>query len=529
MADGNDPGVQHSLLDEAVIGVEGREGDRTRVTLPALLARLSRGEDTELTAIQAHQQHAWHAFTVQLAAIALARANETLEAAKDEPAWRALLVAAAEGDASGPEAFALVVNDLAKPAFMQAPVPEGSLAPLKNEHERPSSELEVLITSKNHDVKINRLAQPSVEHWVFALVTLQTMQGFLGAGNYGIARMNGGFASRPCVSFAPETRASARFVRDVGLLLEAREELLARGFAGKGGLGLVWCAAWDGSSSLSLAKLDPFFIEICRRVRLVAPAGKLVAHRGSSKVARIDGSQLTGNTGDAWTPVSRKDGKALTVSESGFTYERVQDLMFGDWAPPVAADPDKGAGRYWVGQVLVRGQGKTGGYHERWVPVPGKARGFLAKPDARATLGKRAQEWVSFAKVARLNILKPALLNLLQGGPEKLKFDDDRAEPFLAHLNQAIDGVFFPMLFQLAAQEPEQANLTFARELLDLARAELERATTGVPMSSARRHRAISYAYRSFWGAARNRKDFPRTNLPTGSTSTPADSDGDAT
>lgn len=510
------PPLLHSLLDEPVLNVEDERGERTRLTLPGFLARLSRPEWTELTAIQAHQQHAWHAFTVQLAAISLARAGGTCELPQEEKGWRDLLLNAANGDGAGEEAFTLVVSDLSKPAFMQPPVPEGNLQALKNDHTRPSSELDVLITSKNHDLKMGRLAEPTVEHWIFALVMLQTMQGFLGAGNYGIARMNGGFASRPCIAYAPDQTAPSRFARDIRLLLEARGALLERGFARKGALGLVWCAPWDGTTSLQVASLDPFFLEICRRVRLSATADGIVAHRGSSKVARVDGGQLNGNTGDAWTPVARKDGKALTMSESGFTYERVQDLMFGDWAPAAAGDADKAADCYWVGQVLVRGQGKTGGYHERWIPVPDKARGFLSRPDARATLGKRAQEWVTFARIARLNILKPALLNLLQGGPEKLKFDDDRADPFLAHLNQAIDAVFFPMLFERAGGDPAAANLAFSQKLIELAKQELERATTSVPMSSARRYRAIAYAFRSFWGAVRNSKDLPHAAEPSG-------------
>ena len=506
-----------SLLDDPLLGIEDGSGNRHRVTLPALLARLSDNKATELTALQAHQQHAWHAFTVQLAALALARARRPDELAHDESAWRELLVTAAKKDGAGAEAFTLVVGDLTKAAFMQPPVPEGSLAALKNEHVRPSAELDVLITSKNHDVKIDRIEHPKVEHWIFGLVMLQTMQGFLGAGNYGIARMNGGFASRPCVAYATDQTSASRFVRDVHALLGARAELLDRGFATMGHLGLVWCTPWDGTTSLNFASLDPFFIEICRRIRLETPQpGVVVAHRGSSKTARIDGGAATGNTGDAWTPVARKDAKALTLAEAGFTYERVQDLMFGEWAPAAAGVANGVEDRYWVGQVLVRGQGKTGGYHERWVPVPGKARSFLAEPDARAKLGKRAQEWVSLAKVARLNVLKPAILNLLQGGPEKLKFDDDRAEPFLTHFNVSIDSVFFPLLFKHAETDPAVANLEFAGTILNLAMQELERATTSVPLSAARRHRAIAFAFRSFFGAARNH-NFPRFNATVNS------------
>ncbi len=493
-----------NLLDEPLLGVEDDLGRRGKVTLPGLLARLSMGEPTSLTAVQAHQQHAVHAFVVQLAAIALVRGG-TAEIAHDEAAWRALLVGAAKADAAGVEAFSLVVSDLGKPAFLQPPVPEGSLDGLKNEHFLPSADLDVLITAKNHDVKVDRLEHPDVEHWVFALLTLQTMQGFLGAGNYGIARMNGGFASRPCVAFAPEHGAAARFVRDVRALLDARASLLhERGFATKGGIGLVWCASWDGVTSLSFADLDPFFIEICRRIRLSPGAdGAIVARRGLSKAARIDAKESTGNTGDAWTPVARKDGKGLTMPEAGFSYDRVQDLLFGEWRAGAAGEPRAASGdRLWVGQVLVRGQGKTGGYHERWVSMPPKARRVFARSDERAKLGERSKMWVEKAASMRLKVLKPALLTLLQGAPDKLKFDDDRADSYLRRLDMAIDEEFFPFLFAHAEDAPEVADEAFEKKLGKLAEAQLRAAIDSLPVPSARRWRAEAHAFRVFSGAA---------------------------
>lgn len=498
------PPLLHNLLDEPLLGIEDADGRREKVTLPGLLARLSHGTSTALTAVQAHQQHPVHAFLAQLAALALARADET-QIAHGEAAWRALLLKAARADGAGAEAFALVVGDLSKPAFLQPPVPEGTLKGLKNEHGRPSSELDVLITSKNHDVKMDRMEHPSVEHWIFSLLTLQTTQGFLGAGNYGIARMNGGFASRPCVAFAPAEGAAPRFLHDVRALLDARQKL-AETFGGKAQLGLVWCAPWSGATSLGFNQIDPFFIEICRRVRLsIAADGSIVAYRGSSKVARIDAKESSGNTGDAWTPVARKDGKALTMPEAGFTYDRVQDLLFGEWEHGAAGKPDaKGGDRLWVGQVLVRGQGKTGGYHERWVPVPGKVRLSFAQPKVRQRLGERAKAWVQLAADMRLKILKPALLTLLQGAPEKLKFDDDRANSYLRRLDAAIDEEFFSLLFEHAEDEPQEADTVFQKKLVQLAEAELRRAMESLPVPSARRWRAEAKAERVFHGAARN-------------------------
>jgi len=502
----------YCLLDEHLIGIQG-DGTRKHVTLPEVLARLSRGEPTELTALQAYQQHAWHAFTVQLAAIAIARA-ELEEPVRDAGAWRKLLVDAAEHDGGGEEAFCLVVGDLSKPAFLQPPVPEGTLAALKTEHTKPSAELDVLITSKNHDLKVDRLATPTPEHWMLSLVMLQTMQGFLGAGNYGIARMNGGFSSRPCVAFAPAQAAAPRFLRDLAALLRDRPKLLERYSAT--GPGLLWCLPWDGTTSLPLRTLDPYFIEVCRRIRLFLKDGKIVARRASSKVARVNAADTNGNTRDPWTPVSGKDNRALTLSEAGLTYDRVQDLMFGDWSSGSAGTLNDAGDHYWLGQALVRGQGKTGGYHERWLPVPGKVRSFFASPDGRERMAKRAQEWVELASRTRLKILKPAILTLLQGAPDKLQFDDDRAEPFLASLNQEIDGLFFPMLFDLAEADPEEANTAFGRKLARLSEGQFRRAIGSVPLRSATRYRAIAHAERAFWGALKTLPGVRNASAPPG-------------
>lgn len=505
----------HNLLDDPLLGIEDNDGHRDNVTLPGLLARLSQGKATTLTALQAHQQHPAHAFLVQLAAIALARAGES-EIAHDEAAWKELLLKAVEQDGAGPEAFTLIVDDLSKPAFLQPPVPEGKLSALKNEHDRPSSDLDVLITAKNHDVKIDRIDEPTIEHWIFSLLTLQTTQGFLGAGNYGIARMNGGFSSRPCVAFAPSHGEAERFLRDVRALLDKRASLIEDfGFGQRGELGLVWCKPWDGATSLAFDELDPFFIEICRRIRLaVAKDGSIVAYRGSSKTARIDAKESNGNSGDPWNIVARKDGKALTMPEAGFSYDRVQDFFFGDWQAGAAGETRSENDRLWVGQVLVRGQGKTGGYHERWVSVPPKARRLFARPAERAKLGERSKAWVSRAADARLRILKPALLTLLQGAPEKLKFDDNRVDFYLQRLDQAIDDEFFQLLFEHAEARPEDADAAFEKRLVDLAKIQLDDARQSLPVPTARRWRAEAQAERVFYGAARNqfKLAFPPNN-----------------
>ena len=90
----------------------------------------------------------------------------------------------------------LVVDDITKPAFMQPPARSTEREKdYKNTIETPD-DLDILLMSKNHDLKSEIAVQAGIDDWIFALITLQTMEGFSGAGNYGISRMNGGLGSR---------------------------------------------------------------------------------------------------------------------------------------------------------------------------------------------------------------------------------------------------------------------------------------------------------------------------------------------
>lgn len=476
------------------------------LSLPGIFAALGDGAPIQFMALRPHQAHPWHAFLVQLGAIALHRAGQT-SVAIDEAEWRRLLVEAARVDGSGPEAFSLVVTDAKKAAFLQPPSPSGSITDLKALHDTPSEELDVLITAKNLDVKIDALAAPSHEQWIFALVALQTMQGFLGAGNYGIARMNGGFASRPCVAVTPSLDSGVRFRRDIEVLLQERPRLLDRGMS-PSGPALIWCLPWDGTRSLALPDLDPYFIEVCRRVRLFRnPDGRIAARRGSSKVARIDGKAALGNTGDIWTPVKIETGAALTVSESGFTYKLVQQLLLDDgWSLGAAGRLRQTDGDHplFVLSVLVRGQGKTGGFHQRTIPVPKAARNIFVERSERDRMAKRATGWIERVDVARNRVLRPAVLTLLQAGPEKLDFDDERAAPFVAAFEREVDRDFFPMLFQYAGTSPEDADAFWEDWLADRLRRTFDDAIDSVPLPTARRARAIAKAEQVLYGALRN-------------------------
>ncbi len=475
------------------------------VSLAELLTRVGAGLPTELAYLMPHQQHAMHAFVVQLMAIVIARSGDTrLE--RDEREWRDALRALA----GGAEAFQWVVRDLDKPAFLQPPVPERSLEKFKD-IESPD-ELDLLVLAKNHDVKAGRIRHPRIEHWVFALLSLQTQQGFSGRDNYGIARMNGGFGNRPGLGMAPGLAWPARVRRDVHVALEARSQLLSENYSYReDGLAFVWLAPWNGSESLALDELDPFFIEICRRVRFTRGSDGLRVQMTSTKVPRLESKEKKGNTGDLWTPVDRERSAALTLPGTGFSYARISELLFDDdWLRPPALElrSEDGERPVAVARALVRGQGKTEGLHERVVPVPVRTRGLLASAEGRVKLGALAKHRISEVRALRLKVLKPALCAFLQGGADDLRLDDNRGDFLLDRVDDAVDAEFFARLFEDIHSTPEEANARFTRWLVELGREALEAALMSLPTSAARRERAMSAAEARFFGGVR--KNFPK-------------------
>lgn len=501
-----EPGVFFNLLDETLLSVNTRDGV-VHHTLPGVLAALSRGEAQGMAGLRPHQRHAWHAFTVQLAVIALDRVWNAEALPDDEQTWRGGLLQLTAGEV---EPWSLVVEDLARPAFMQPPVPEGSLSDFKGPVLAPD-ELDVLITSKNHDVKLGtaRVARP--EAWVLALLTLQTMEGFLGAGNYGIARMNGGFASRPAVGCADSLFPSERFSRDVRVIRAARSRRSPGGLDySERGLALLWLEPWDGTGPLEAGALHHAFIEVCRRVRLRGDRERLAgAWTRPTKAARVDGKALNGVTGDPWTPIDRKAAKALTVAASGFSYPLVQDLLLGErFEHGATFGLARGADDGWLELAcLVRGQGETKGYHRRTVHIPGKAVLRLGRRDssgARA-LAARSQAWVQDAADMRLRVLGPAVSTLLRAGaPGGAKAPAGVSE-VRNTFDAAVDTVFFPRLWEGLEESDAVARARWLEVLRELARAELDRAIERLPYSVARRYRAISAAEQVFGGAFGNR------------------------
>lgn len=473
----------HDLLTEPLLSWRDTVRCRAMTTLPGLLARLGNGELGDFPRVRAHQFHPWCMFLTQLAAIALYRAGKRGPRAS-EPQWREMLLALTAG---AHEPWCLVVGDLARAAFFQPPIPEASGEWNLEDEWKPAGrpdEIDILVTSKAHDVKTARLDPAIPELWAYSLVTLQTTQGYPGPGYHPVTRMNGGYGNRPRVGLAPDQGPCGRFTREVGVLLDDWPEWLHRGFR-DAGVGLVWTEPWDGKSSLCLAELSPHFIEICERVRCAVVQGGLGCFYTTTSARRSLTEVANGDVGDPWIPVDR-DGKALTVGPKGFGYEVLSRLLLGnDFSPAVAQAfrPGDGDPVWLVGAALARGQGKTEGLHECALVLAGEVKRRLGQPDQRSALGRRAQVHVERAKKMRSKVLFPCLNALALGDKIVKDTFDDR-----------VNEKFFAELFRTIEDADPVAQLEWEKRLTVLARDELRRAIDRCCLADARRYRAIATA-----------------------------------
>jgi len=498
----------YDLLTEPLIETRIAGGEVRSIPLPEVLGGLSSGKVVAFQRLQRHQRHAWHSFLVQLAAMALHR--QGLSAPPDQPeAWIKLLRGLTP-NFSGDEPWHLVTEDLKKPAFFQPPIPEGTLEKFKGPIHSPD-EIDMLVTAKNHDVKMARIRDPQPSHWIHTIVCLQTMAGFSGRDNYGISRMNGGFASRPCISLLPDHGWCGRFSRDLQVLLGTRNGMmdLHGHFVSEDGIRLLWLEPWDGQSAISVDRLDPYYIEVCRRIRLVKEGIRLSAWTSTTKKERVDAKDFKGNLGDPWTPIKVEGASALTVSQSGFTYRLLQQVLFTREYEPSACQKiystDPREGLQILAEVLARGQGKTEGLHERRIPIPPAVRDLIQLEEGRDRLAILARQRVEDTGTMVKAALKPALLSLFQGGPEELDFQDERPRKWIEEFDLKVNAIFFDDLWESISLDGEEARRMWQERLSLIAKEVLEEATDSVAMPTARLYRSLAASERCFYGSIHHR------------------------
>lgn len=517
----------HHLLSESVIRVE--TGSADILTLPEVYAALSADRIVRFPALRPHQAPAWHAFLVQVAAMGCEVLELNQPPGDDPEAWAGVLRALTPDFPD--DAPWHLISPPDQPALLQAPVPGGDLSAFKGRIDTPDA-LDLLVTSKNHDFKAERMSLAEPDDWLFALVSLQTQEGVMGAGKYGIARMNGGYGSRPSMGLAPASgQIGARVMRDVRVLLHngnAMSDAAAdMGMMQSAALGLLWLERWDGQTQITLDQLHPLFVEVCRRVRLIAAAGgNIRAIETGSAAARIAAKQQLGVLGDPWAPVElAEQPKLLSITSEGFSYRRISALLFGsenrNYKLPLLSRPaahETSSQMRLVVSALARGQGKTEGFHCRELPIPPKVAAAISEEGERwRQLAERARQRVRLTGEISGKALRPALIVLLQKGPSEPEWkkpsNEPLAAPWLARFDGQVDAEFFGRLWKSLDQTEEEQELDWADVLRRLARGVFDQAAEAAPHGDERRIIAIARASNLLEGALH--KQLPRAPRET--------------
>jgi CRISPR system Cascade subunit CasA len=206
---------------------------------------------------------------------------------------------------------------------------------------------------------------------------------------------------------------------------------------------------------------------------------------------------LKGNVGDPWIPLT-SEGEAANVSATGWNYDRLRQILLEDgytWAPCQHHRDDDPKELWFYAVGLARGQGKTDGFHERWIPIPPSVSGRLFAPESRRELGEVAQERVKRAGEAR-KVLHRALVILLASAPENPDFRDYSDRRWLDRFETHVDTVFFDALWDDADKTKDQQKASWDRTLRRIIEDRIwPEAEAEAPVADARRERAQARAW----------------------------------
>lgn len=487
----------YNLTHDRFIRTDLTDGGPVRLSLPELFEALRADRVSGFPALRPHQRAAWHMLLAQLGAIASYRSGLRPETAED---WADALLRLAPV-----EAWDLVGEKDDAPAFLQPPMS----GPYKDLI-RAADAIDVLLTSKNHMVKAAQAVDAGPDVWLFALVSLQTMQGGLGKGNFGISRMNSSYGSRPFIGIAPPGWVGAHVMRDIDLMLEARADLVDRTGLSEEGHELLWTLPWDGTAQLRFESLAPWYVDVCRRVRLRRDARGIFAERENSTVARVDMTDRNGITGDHWAPINLKENKLYTADARGFNASVACALLLPSGGERRFALPDamrllpSDQEMRVLMRVLVRGQGKTEGYHEREIPFRRPAVSLLRTPEGAERLADLARDHLTELDEIS-GAIRYGVIGFCAGGdraemrkPSKAvsRQADTLSGPIRAAFLAEADALFFDRI-QDRLDAPG-IELDQIRGLIDRARELFLPAMETFPVPSAKRLRSLVAGERAF-------------------------------
>ena len=524
-----------NILTENLIRYKCDNGKIVWASLPQVYAALVADDIAAFPALRPHQhQPAGHSFLVQLGVMAIHNASlSELPTNADE--W-SQIIRALTPDFPEDEPWQQVVADITKPAFMQPPVSSKELEKdYKNRLHTPD-ELDMLVTSKNHDLKASVASSHEIDDWLFALITTQTMEGYSGARNYGISRMPSGYGNRPAFSVTPSVRPGVHIKRDIMALLERRQEIVGDyEYPSDGGTKLLWTIVWDGkkSESLLINRMDPFYIEICRRIRMRRNAGRIFAIRANSASRRI--ADIKGLTGDPWAPVGNNPNQRGTppafLGPRKFGYERVVDGLFSaDWKQPYLLDSTQFDENHegtiqLVARGMIRGEGGTSGYHERVIPMRRMMAQSMSmmrgRPQAKQLEDIARERIEQIGKVK--NILRHAIATFAAKGNSDFAAHrngqpspNQLARPWTDKLDEIVDANFFnDVQDEFEADESERDGirkkwlLNGNDGVVDQAERFLKAAEDAIPSLSIQKFKARVRADSTFWGRIRGNEGLP--------------------
>lgn len=506
-----------NVLQDPIIHARTHRGDAP-LSLPQVMAGLATDDIEDFTGLRSFQEHPWHAFLVQLGTLALISAG--LDRPPPEPAaWQAMLEDLTHDQFPGGEPWELINEDYSMPALLQPPVLDPAFQKKAKILATPDS-IDLTVGSRRHDVKDGSAVAPRQDHWLYALISAQTADGFIGNSLYSISRMNKGFGNRHGFSITPSTRWGPHVCRDM--------TVLASFHRGAGHLGrlLLWTRPWAGNpqDSIPLSELQPtpLYIEICRRMRLFTDAhGRIKAARHTSKSPRIDHLAALGNVGDPWTLTQGQ--KATTVADRGFSARSTTNYLdpSKNTLPLLARhhpQTDGDAPMYLVARALARGQGGTEGYHSAIIPISNTLAAMLDSGEKQELLAQAAQ--------ARLAIIAETQRILYAALRSYTNMQPTGAQSWASRIEQEPVPLFWAALgAEIDDPDPEAERARWTHEeLLPKAAAILREAHRSLGANAHTRYEAQAKSEDLFRGMIRNSKNLPpRPEPPDTADGQPAD------
>jgi len=448
-----------NLLDDPVFTVRTSEGHE-KCSLPRIYPLLQQDAVEGFAKLQAHQKQAWHCFLAQLGAIA----TENRPMPNSEDGWHEALSAL-----TCREAWNLYTEDLSKPAFMQPPVPEGTLDDF-TQIDVAADDIPSL--AKNHGLKRTCIVKSEAEHWAYMLVNVQTSDTYAG-GAGGYPKASRGMEGRTFLTTTPSLSLGLWIKHDIKRLHRYAQAVAKEYGYDLSGSTLLWTVPWGESASeesrsgpLEPDQLHPWYIDCCRRIR--KRETWMITTADHMRVEEPPG----GKTGDPWAPIDKAEEAVLRPRDDTFRYDNLSSLLFtGDYIrPPGFSEVDDG---YIVFRAMPKDYTERTSIRERIIRFYNVASDNPFDTPDESQIAEESRDRVKKAGEAE-SILDHVLLWLLKdfdaykknSGKERKRIRQltERKRQINA-LHAAIDGKFFDRLFE-APMIDDHKRWTFWETLL---------------------------------------------------------------